>query len=84
MDCLRINFLNHSLVGLGSISSADDFFGAGLLSFLGGPFIMLPIELAFDSEMQASPVKRTLIFFAVLGFVILVFWSGKAGDYYEL
>jgi len=60
------------------------FFGAGLLSFLGGPFIMMPIELAFDSEMQASPVKRTLIFFAVLGFVILVFWSGKAGDYYEL
>jgi hypothetical protein len=60
------------------------FFAAGLLSFLGGAAIMLPIELAFDSEMQASPVKRALIFFAVLGFLILVFWSGGGGDYYEL
>jgi ABC-type methionine transport system permease subunit len=54
---------------------------SAIVSFVGGGFLKLAIQLAFNSDEPASPVKKVIIFFIVIGLVIIFVWSSN-GDYY--
>jgi hypothetical protein len=55
---------------------------SAIVSFIGGGFIMLAIELAFNSNEPSSPMKKVIIFFTVIGLVGIFLWSRRNGDYY--